>query len=241
MIKIMKRVTAGFLISISVAATLVAVVWFFLEVNIFQKDILERSWSNNISLQSASELVIVKVANSETFESQEFKKILGLFVGDTKVSITVPAVYNYYVKPDEIKIILDNKSLFVKARGLYLQKPVGFDSAQELNISKETGLGRDSASVKDDLRRSLTEKLASKGMMQIGFARQRAYESLAKSVHDTLKNLGLSDSYEDIVVIFQDDRKNISQKFSFDNGACNTLACRYGVDFDNTIIGFESF
>jgi hypothetical protein len=124
---------------------------------------------------------------------------------------------------------------------LYLQTPVAFDS-QSVSVSgEENWFGKDKEKLANEIQREISDKLNLRGWLHRPLARKQAYEALAKSVHDVFENLGISGYYKEIVVTIADDELPGHQKFSFDDGFCNTLKCRYGIEIGDQVIVLDRF
>ncbi len=242
MIKAIKRVVVHFFAYTGLIAVVAVALYLLYLPRFFSKEVFEESYSSFVSNEAVSELVLVKLINTEIFEKHEYLRIFEKYpVGDTKVVVSVVATYFFLVKPDEIDFILENETLFVHARGLYLQTPVAFDS-QSVSVSgEENWFGKDKEKLASEIQREISDKLNLRGWLHRPLARKQAYEALAKSVHDVFENLGISGYYKEIVVTIADDEQPGHQKFSFDDGFCNTLKCRYGFEIGDQVIVLDRF
>ena len=230
MIKAAKRLVVHFFAYTGLIALIAVAVYLLYLPEFFSKEVFEESYSSFVSNEAVSELVLVKIINTEIFEKHEYLRIFEKYpVGDTKVVVSVVATYFFLVKPDEIDFILEDETLIVHARGLYLQTPVALDS-QSVSVSgEENWFGKDKEKLAGEIQREISNRLNLRGWLHRPVARKQAYEALAKSVHDVFENLGLSGYYKEIVVTIADDEQSGYQKFSFDDGFCNTLRCRYDI------------
>jgi hypothetical protein len=242
MIKAAKRAVVHFFAYTGLIALVGAVVYFLYLPEFFSREVFEESYSSFVSNESVSELVLVKLINTEIFEKHEYLRIFEKYpVGDTKVVVSVVATYFFLVKPDEIDFILEDETLFVHAGGLHLQTPVAFDS-QSLSVSgEENWFGKNKTKLANEIQRDISDKLNLRGWLHRPVAKKQAYEALAKSVHEVFENLGLSGYYKEIVVTIADDELPGHQKFVFDDGFCNTLKCRYDIDIGDLIVELSRF
>lgn len=242
MIKATKRIVVHFFAYTGLIALVVVAVYLLYLPRFFSKEVFEESYSSFVSNEAVSELVLVKLINTEIFEKHEYLRIFEKYpVGDTKVVVSVVATYFFLVRPDEIDFILEDETLFVHSSGLYLQTPVAFDS-QSVSVSgEENWFGKDKEKLAGELQREISGKLLVRGWLHVPLARRQAYEALARSVHDVFENLGVSGYYKEIVVTIADDEQPGYQKFSFDDGFCNTLKCRYDIDIGELIVELGRF
>ena len=242
MIAATKRVLIHFLAFSGLIAFIVAAAYLLYLPKFFSKEVFEDSYSSFVSNQAVSELVLVRLTNTEIFERHEYLRIFEKYpIGDTKVVVSVVATYFFLVRPDEIDFTLEDETLLVHARGLYLQNPVAFDSDSVSVSGEENWFGKNKEKLASELERGISDKLSVRGLLHLPLARRQAYEALARSVHDVFENLGLSGYYEEIIVTFANDEQRDYQKFSFDGGFCNTLNCRYDIEIGDQVIVLGRF
>lgn len=196
------------------ALLLAVVLWFSFDFEFHRKDTLTKSLSTFISLQPANAYVITELTNAETFEVVEHHWVLEDYpVGDTRVSVSLPATYHYYIKPEELSFELQGRSLHINAGALHLLTPVGFDTQQVTQWGEKHWFGRAVEVVLQELEQSVSAQLVTRGEQHLPLARKQAYEALAMNVHGFLTNLGQENFYDEIVVTFTDDPKKIVQSF----------------------------
>jgi hypothetical protein len=242
MINAIKRVLVRFFAFSGLIALVVVAVYLVYLPKIFSKDVFEDGYSSFVSNEAVSELVLVKLTNTEIFQKHEYLRIFEKYpVGDTKVVVSVVATYFFSVKPDEIDFMLEDETLFVHTRGLYLQTPVAFDSHSVSVSGEENWFGKDKEKLASELQRGISNELMVRGLLHLPLAKKQAYEALAKSVHDVFENLGVSGYYEEITVTFANDEQPEYQKFSFDGGFCNTLTCLYDIEIGDQVIVLGRF
>jgi hypothetical protein len=237
MINATKRVLVHFFAFSGLIALAAVAVYLLYLPKIFSKDVFEDSYSSFVSNEAVSELVLVKLTNTEIFKRHEYLTIFEKYpVGDTKVVVSVVATYFFLVKPDEIDFMLEDETLFVHASGLYLQTPVAFDSDSVSVSGEENWFGKDKEKLASEIQRDISNELTVRGLSHLRLARKQAYEALARSVHDVFENLGVSGYYEEIIVTFGNDEQPDYQNFSFDGGFCNTLRCLYDIEIGDWVI-----
>jgi hypothetical protein len=242
MIKATKRILVHFFAFSGLIALIVVTVYLLYLPKFLSKDVFEDGYSSFVSNEAVSELVLVKLTNTEIFEKHEYLRIFEKYpVGDTKIAVSVVATYFFLVKPDEIDFVLEDETLFVRARGLQLQTPVAFDSHSISVSGEENWFGRDKDKLADEIQREISNELTIRGLLHLPLARKQAYEALAKSLHDVFENLGISGYYKEIAVTFANEEQTGYQKFSFDGGFCNTLMCLYDIDVGDRVIVLDRF
>ena len=81
-----KRVLIHFLAFSGLIAFIVAAAYLLYLPKFFSKEVFEDSYSSFVSNQAVSELVLVRLTNTEIFERHEYLRIFEKYpVGDTKV------------------------------------------------------------------------------------------------------------------------------------------------------------
>lgn len=203
-----------FFAALGVALVLVTVLWFSFDMEFHRKETLTRALSTFVALQPANAYVITSLTNTETFEVLEHHWVLEEYpVGGTEVRVSLPATYHYYVKPEELSFRLENRVLYVNAAALYLLTPVAFDTQQVSQWGEKHWFGRAVATVLKELELSVSGQLEQRGRQHFPLARQQAYEALAMNVHRFLVSQGQESFYEEIVVNFADDPRQLQKSF----------------------------
>jgi len=213
-----------FFASLGLALLLAVVLWFSLDVEWYRRETLTQSLSTFVSLQPANAYVITSLTNTETFEVLEHQWVLEDYpVGGTRVSVSLPATYHYYVKPEELGFRLQDRVLLVEAASLYLLTPVGFDTQQVSRWGEKHWFGRAVEVVLKEVEQSVSAQLEKRGRQHLPLARKQAHEALAMNIHRFLMQMGQSAFYDEIAISFldnqsQDGKQEIRQSFRFEDG-----------------------
>jgi hypothetical protein len=211
-----------FFASLGFALLLVAIAWFSFDLEFHRKETLTQSLSTFVSLQPANAYVITSLTNTETFEVLEHHWILENYpVGGTHVTVSLPATYHYYVKPEELSFRLQDRVLSVEAKSLYLLTPVGFDTQQVIQWGEKHWFGRAVQTVLKEVELSVSTQLEKRGQQHFPLARKQAYEALAMNVNRFLVQMKQNDFYDEIVVSFADQinkegGQDVRQVFRFE-------------------------
>lgn len=219
MFKLLLKPFVVFFACLGLALFLAAVLWFSFDMEWHRKETLNRSLSTFVSLQPANAYVITQLVNTETFEVMEHHWVLEEYpVGDTRVSVSLPATYHYYIKPEELSFHLQDRVLTVEAKSLYLLTPVAFDTQQVTQWGEKHWLGRSVEAVLKEVALSVSQQLEQRGRQHIPLARKQAYEALAMNLHRFLTSLGQQNFYDEMVLRFADDPQWVSPVFRFADG-----------------------
>lgn len=214
-----------FFAALGFALLLVIVLWFSFDMEFHRKETLTQSLSTFVALQSTNAYVITSLTNTETFEVLEHHWILEDYpVGGTHVTVSLPATYHYYIKPEELTFHLENRVLTVEASNLYLLTPVAFDTQQVIQWGEKDWFGRAVKTVLKELELSVSTQLEKRGQQHLPLARKQAYEALAENVNRFLVKMKQNDFYDEVVVIFADQKnqqgdQGLRQHFRFEEGA----------------------
>ena len=195
------------------------------------KDDFENSFSQYHEINLKDEYIVAEEVNWVTFNKIEYKKLFGDFpIGDSEATLSLKAHYNYYIKLSEVTHDLDNRTLTINIPKLYLLTPVAFDSAslKEKGVSKY--FGGDPDELLNSLRRGITSELNIKGKVQMRNVREKASRSIAENFNAFLSNNKVSAFYDEIAVVFNDDKKVTYPKYGFKNSFCNPGPCRFEFD-----------
>lgn len=211
--------------SLGFAVLLVVVLWFSFDLEFHRKETLTQSLSTFVSLQAANAYVITSLTNAETFEVLEHHWVLEDYpVGGTRVKVSLPATYHYYIKPEELSFRLENRVLYVTAGAMYLLTPVGFDTQQVSQWGEKHWFGRSVEEVLKEVEQSISAQLEKRGQQHLPLARKQAYEALAINVNRFLVQMKQNDFYDEVVVSFSDQKnrdgdQEIHQRFSFEDSS----------------------
>lgn len=211
--------------SLGFAVLLVVVLWFSFDLEFHRKETLTQSLSTFVSLQPANAYVITSLTNTEIFEVQEHHWVLEDYpVGGTHVTVSLPATYHYYIKPEELGFRLEDRVLYVSAGALYLLTPVGFDTQQVSQRGEKHWFGRGVDVVLKEVEQSISAQLEKRGQQHFPLARKQAYEALAVNVNRFLVEMKQNDFYDEVVVSFSDQKnkdggQEIHQRFSFEDSS----------------------
>jgi len=207
--------------SLGFAILLVVVLWFSFDLEFHRKETLTQSLSTFVSLQPANAYVITQLTNTEIFEVLEHHWVLENYpVGGTHVTVSLPATYHYYIKPEELSFHLEDRVLLIEAKSLYLLKPVAFDTQQVVQWGEKHWFGRAVDVVLKEVEQSVSTQLENRGQQHLPLARKQAYEALAINVNRFLVSQGQEKFYDEVIVSFADQKnrdgdQQIQQRFSF--------------------------
>ncbi len=215
--RLLKPLVTSFAL-LGVAVVLVLVLYFIFDMEFHRKESLTTSLSTFVSLQPANAYVITQLTNTETFEVLEHHWVLEDYpVGDTRVHVSLPATYHYYIRPQELSFRLEGSTLYIEAGSLELLTPVGFDTQQVTQWGEKHWFGRAVEVVMAELQKSVSDQLEQRGRQHISLAKKQAYESLAMNVHQFLLSMKQAGFYDEIVVTFANDKNEVKQHFRFDD------------------------
>ena len=203
--------------------------WSF---TIYSKDEFEKTAGQYVQINQKDEWVIVEMVNNEIFTKEGFTYLFDDYLfGESKASISLVANYKYYIKLTELTHELNDRTLTIYAPKLYLSTPVAFDSSTLIEESARRWFGKNPQELLDQLINDISEKLIIKGKLQRRNVREKATRSIAENINSYFMNHGKSRFYNDILVVFKDDKNNVQPKYEFNTGFCGSRTCRFELEF----------
>ena len=198
--------------------------------SIFDRNGISNSFSQFISLEGADEYVIAKLNSHETLNRHEYRRVFGLPVGDTRVSLSLVAHYKYYVKLAELSQQLEGDTLFIQVPELYLSKPVAFEFSSVRVNEQVQAFGPDQQELSHKLKQEASTELALKGRLHTAAVYDRAARALAENFNNYFKHNQMHTYYKDIAIIFSSENKQSIRRFMFNQGFCGPLPCLMRLD-----------
>lgn len=185
-------------------------------------------------IAKSDEYVIVEENNSVTLGLEATRMLMERWpIGEGQAELVISATFKYFVKLSELQYQLEDRTLLIQVPKLYLSTPVAFDTSSIRNTSSSSWLGPSSEVMRDNLMTKVSDNLRLQGKMQIDNVRDKAAESLAENLNSFFTNNNASGYYDQIKVVFGDDRQQLVRLFEFNNSYCGDKACDFMLELPN--------
>lgn len=190
----------------------------------------DKSFSQFITLKGLDEYVIAGLESNEEFTTEIYKQVMGYPVGDTHATVSLVAHYKYYIKLAELSHTVEKGVVFVHVPKLYLSTPVAFDFSTVREICNKSWFGTDCEEILGQLKKEVSEKLLTKGKLQVGVVYDKAAKALADNLNAYFGAQGYGRYYKDIVVTFASERGESQRQFHYNKSYCGNEACLLELD-----------
>lgn len=191
---------------------------------------VSKSFSQFIDLKGADEYVVAQLVSDEEFTAEQYKILMGFFVGDTSVKLSLVAHYKYYVKLGELKLTVENDTVFIHVPKLNLSTPVAFEFSTIRESVNKFLFGPDGKELLDGLKQEVSEKLRVKGEAQVGAVYDKAAKALADNFNSYFMANGYGRHYKNIMVTFSNESRKPVRQFSYNKSFCEKETCSLELD-----------
>ncbi len=188
-----------------------------------QRRTFVETYSQFIALQGVDKLILSELTSQESFNSNQFKRLIGSWViGETQAEIKVVAHFQYYVPLKELRFEYRENRLVLRVPRLYLDEPVGIESQTLNEKSHREWFGPNPQKALRNLRADLSELLVQTGKGSLATVYPQAAEALAQNFYAFIKNNHFLVTFKEIEVHMA---KNPPAIFAMGHSFCGEQPC----------------